>query len=142
MPDFGSHRTQVVIARAFIVAIVAITYWLSLSVEKQSVFAMGVWCFSGFASLFPLVFAAVYWRRLTAAGAAASVLTVVAAWCYFFHHSGHGANRAYTFDLQLAGETYSMMPVAPMFAASVFSLVVVSLLTRPPSEATLAKFFD
>ena len=32
---------------------------------------MGVWCFSGFASLFPLVFLALYWKRITAAGACA-----------------------------------------------------------------------
>ena len=37
-------------------------------------FTLGVWCFSGFASLFPLVFAAIYWRRVTKAGAIASVV--------------------------------------------------------------------
>ena len=137
-----SDRMKVVTARFFIVAIVAVTYWLSLHVEKQSVFALGVWCFSGFASLFPLVFAAVYWRRLTTAGAFASVLTVITTWCYLFYQSGYGENRGYTFDLQLFGETYSMMPVAPMFVASVLALVIVSLFTRPPSDTTLAKFFE
>jgi len=136
-----SDRTKIAIARAFIVVIVAVTYGLSL-LEPRSVFTMGVWCFSGFASLFPLVFAAIYWRRLTTAGAFASVLTVITTWCYLFYRSGYGEDRGYTFDLQLFGDTYSMMPVAPIFAASVVALVLVSLLTRPPSETTLAKFFD
>jgi hypothetical protein len=35
-----------------------------------------------------------------------------------------------------------MMPVAPIFAASTAALILVSLVTRPPSERTLAKFFD
>jgi hypothetical protein len=35
---------------------------------------------------------------------------------------------------------WGMMPVAIIFAASCLSLVVVSLLTKPPSESTLRKF--
>jgi solute:Na+ symporter, SSS family len=36
---------------------------------------------------------------------------------------------------------FGMMPVALIFAASVLTLVVVSLMTRPPSRATINKFF-
>jgi solute:Na+ symporter, SSS family len=127
-----SDPTTVVIARSFIVAIVALTYVLSLW-EPPGVFTLGVWCFSGFTGLFPLVVAALYWRRLTAAGGAASVLAMVVTWLWLFWKSDLGANPNYTF----AG----VMPVAVIFAAATFALVVVSLVTRPPSEATLDQFF-
>ena len=62
--DKYSDKQIVVIARIFIVAIVALTYAFSLF-EPRRVFTLGVWCFSGFSSLFPLIFASLYWKRMT-----------------------------------------------------------------------------
>ncbi len=62
--DRFNDKQQVMIARTFIILIVAVTYGLSLF-KPPSVFALGVWCFSGFSALFPLVVAALYWQRLT-----------------------------------------------------------------------------
>ncbi len=136
--DRFSDRQQVLITRVFIVAIVAITYLLVLMMGNlRSVFALGIWCFSGFASLFPLVFAAIYWRRLTLAGAYASLLATITVWTVLFWESGFGANR--TYSVMIAG--HETMPVATIFAASLVAMVGVSLLTRPPKEATLRKFF-
>lgn len=135
--DRFTDRQQVWIARGFIVAIVAVTYWLSLY-EPPSVFALGVWCFTGFASLFPLVLAALYWRRLTAAGAHASVIVMFAVWLYLFWESEFGKNRAYV--VNVAG--YETMPVLWTFLAATIALVGVSLLTQPPSDKTLRKFFS
>jgi SSS family solute:Na+ symporter len=130
--DRFSDRQTIWLARLFVVLVVAVTYTISLF-AKQGVFWLGIWCFTGFASLFPLVLAALYWRRLTAAGAYASVITMVGSWIYFFVQSGYGENAEY----RVAG----MMPVAPIMAAAAVALVLVSLVTRPPSAATLAKFF-
>ena len=66
-------RTKVLWARGFIVAIVAAVYLVFRWAEPRHVFTLGVWCFSGFTGLFPLVVAALYWRRTTKAGAMASV---------------------------------------------------------------------
>jgi SSS family solute:Na+ symporter len=134
--DRFTDQQQVWLARIFIVLIVAVTYILSL-LGYKSVFAMGVWCFSGFASLFPLVFAALYWKRLTAAGACAGVMATAASWFYFFREAEYGGNRTYTIDLM----GYEVMPVLAIFLCSLVAMVVVSLLTRTPSEATLARFF-
>ncbi len=134
--DRFSDRQQVLLTRGFIIAIVAITYACSLA-PPRSVFTIGIWCFSGFASLFPLVFAAVYWRGLTKWGAYAGVLATISAWIYFFKQAGWGANRSYTIDL--AG--YEVMPVAAIFLTSLVAMVGVSLVTKPPSEQTLRKFF-
>jgi SSS family solute:Na+ symporter len=131
--DRFSDKQVVLMARLFVIAIVAVTYILSLMGVRR-VFTLGVWCFSGFSSLFPLVFAAVYWRRLTKPGAYACVIAAIASWLYLFDQSGYGAQPWYSF--------LGMMPVATMVACSTAALVLVSLLTRPPSDATLAKFFQ
>jgi SSS family solute:Na+ symporter len=124
-------RQRVLLARGFIVLIVAATYLLSL-LEPRQVFVLGVWCFSGFGSLFPLVFASLYWRRVTKAGAIASVIVTALVWLLLFRESGYGADRTYLF--------LGMMPVATIFACSLLSLVGVSLVTKAPSAATLKKF--
>jgi SSS family solute:Na+ symporter len=130
--DRLTDRQRVVLGRVFVVVIVAATYALALT-RPGSVFALGVWCFSGFAALFPLVFAAVYWRRATKAGAMASVLATAVAWCWLFSKARFGADREFLF--------LGMMPVVTLVAVSTLALVVVSLLTRPPSPATVNKFF-
>ncbi|WP_442485452.1 sodium:solute symporter family protein [Aeoliella sp. SH292] len=127
-------------ARGFIVLIVALTYGFSLF-QPRGVFTLGVWCFSGFSSLFPLALAAVYWRGLTKAGAYASVLTAIATWVYLFWSSGFAADESYGVPIPIGGTTYEVMPVAIMFTASTLALVLVSLVTPKPSQATLNKFF-
>lgn len=96
--DKLTDRQTVWLARGFIVAIVAVTYAISLT-KPVSVFQMGVWCFSGYTGLFPLVIAALYWRRLTLYGAVASVLVSIGIWSYYFHDSGYGSDTQYTVDL-------------------------------------------
>ena len=131
-------RAKVRLARLFIIAIVAMTYGLSL-LRPPSVFALGVWCFSGFASLFPLVVAAVYWRRLTKWGALASVLATIGTWGYFFGQAVHravqvgnpGPIRTFTVDITIGGQTYETMPVATIFACS---LVTLCGAPHPPTE--------
>ena len=130
--DRFSDRQQIWIARSFIVAIVFITYLLGLF-EPRQVFTMGVWCFSGFASLFPLVFAALYWRRTTKAGAIASVAVTVIVWFILFKSSGFGSNPKFLI--------MDMMPVTFIFAASALTLIVGSLLTQAPSKKNNQKIF-
>jgi SSS family solute:Na+ symporter len=144
----GRDRRDIRLARGFIIAIVAVTYFLSL-LKPPSVFALGVWCFSGFSALFPLVLAALYWRGLTKAGAYASVLATIGAWAWFFSdavgraiEAGNPSPiRTYTVDVTIAGQTHETMPVLWIFLASTVALVVVSLVTKKPSEETMAKFF-
>ena len=136
-----TDQQQVWWARGFIILIVLVTYLIAL-LNPTSVFAMGIWCFSGFSALFPLVFAALYWRKLTKWGAYASILTTMVVWSIFFTLSGFGKNRAYTVDLHWGGEVYETMPVTWIVLASTIVLVGVSLVTKPPSEKRLAQFFN
>jgi SSS family solute:Na+ symporter len=140
-PGKFNDRQQVWIARAFIIGIVILTYFLSLA-NLTSVFTLGVWCFSGFSALFPLVFACVYWKRLTTAGAYACVIAVATTWIGFFYHAYSTSAtpndfRAYSVKI---GE-YETMPVFWMVMASTVAMVVVSLVTRPLDEEHLARFF-
>ena len=134
-----SDSAQVWIARTFVVLIVGVTYWLSLQ-GYRSVFVMGVWCFSGFSALFPLVFAALYWKRLTAAGAVSGILATIGSWLYLFQDSEWGGNRDYAIYLPF-GDGMAIMPVVAIMACSITAMVVTSIITQPPDEKTLKKFF-
>jgi SSS family solute:Na+ symporter len=130
--DRFNDKQKTLLGRLFVLFIVIVAFLLSLA-EPRSVFSLGVWCFSGFASLSPLVIAALYWKRATRAGAIASVLTTAVAWILLFRQAGWGANRSYLF--------LGMMPVATIFLCSASALVIVSLLTKPPSRTVLDRYF-
>lgn len=127
-----SDKQTILMARTFIVLIVAITYLFSL-MEVRRVFTLGVWTFSGFASLFPLIAGSLYWKRMTKFGAYACVLAAIGTWLWLFRESNYGEIPDYTY--------LGMQPVATMIACSTLALVVVSLVTPAPSQATLDKFF-
>jgi len=135
---FGEGRftdaQRMLIGRLFVLVIVVLTYVLAVLAQGTSVFSLAVWCFSGFASLFPLVFASLYWKRVTRNGAIASVIVATVVWVILFAQADWGANRRYLF--------LDMMPVATIFAASAIALVVVSLVTKPPSQAVLDRYFS
>ncbi len=140
--DTMSDRTIVLIARGFIVLIVLLSLLLSFTLfESSGVFALGVWCFSGFSALFPLVFASLYWKGLTKYGAYACILTVAVTWMYMFYKAGFGGGDEYTIPYTIGGVTYDTMPVATMIALSSLAMVIVSLVTPKPSKETLEKFF-
>jgi SSS family solute:Na+ symporter len=137
--DRFTDRQKVVIGRLFIVFIVAIVYGLSLFPQPH-IFDLGVWCFSGFASLFPLVLAAIYWRRVTRAGAIAAVLVMIATWSGLFYYGlflPHTGATSVEGDFLLLG----MMPVTFIFAATALTLWGVSMLTTPPPKEHVERFF-
>lgn len=140
-PDKFNDKQQIWVARAFIIGVVIVTYILSLA-NLTSVFTLGVWCFSGFSALFPLVFACVYWKRLTTAGAYACVVTVGVAWAGFFYHAYSTSatpDQFRAYSVKVGG--YETMPVFWMILASTTAMVLVSLATKPMDEKHLARFF-
>lgn len=137
--DRFTDRQKIWISRFFILGIVTITYLLALMLQENThVFDLGVWCFSGFASLFPLAFAAVYWRRVTRAGAYACLIVTVVVWSIFFYRDIIAEKpEGMEDELLVAG----MMPVTFIFLASAATLVIVSLVTKPLPRETTEKFF-
>ena len=141
-----SDRQQVMFTRFFIIGIVVLTYFLSLG-NVRSVFALGVWCFSGFTALFPIVVAALYWRGLSAAGAISGIFAAITSWCILFYQGSQvpieqGGLSKFVLKLPIGGESYEIMPVVAMMISSAVTMVLVSLCTAKPSEEKLAKFFD
>ena len=131
--DRLSERGQVLTGRLFVAALLAVALVVSLATSR-SIFDVGVWSLSGFAALFPIVVAALYWRRSTAAGVLASIATVAILWIVFFLDS-LGSRGEYT----VLGT--GLLPVVFLFSGAVVSLVVVSHLTSPPPESVLDRFF-
>ncbi|MEM9411546.1 MAG: sodium:solute symporter family protein, partial [Planctomycetota bacterium] len=129
-------------ARLFVVLIVGVTFVLSLF--PRAVFDLGLWSFSGFTGLFPLVFASIYWKRLTAAGAIASVIVAGGSWFYLFQKSEFGKNAKFVFPespIEMGPVVIPpMLSVTTIFVLSAITLVAVSWATKPPKEKTLRQF--
>ena len=130
--DRMSERGQVLAGRLFVVGILVVTYILSL-VTRPSIFKLGVWSFTGFAALFPLIVSALFWKRATRPGAYAGALTVAAGWLYFFVRDMQGVSAG----LGSSG----LMPVVVLLVACTVSLVSVSLMTQPPAADVMQRFF-
>lgn len=140
-----TDRQELLVARLFIIAIVAVTYLLSLA-EPRRVFTLGVWCFSGFSSLFPLILGALYWPRLTKGGAYACILAAAGSWLWLFAASNFAAEPNFTVNLPVplavdADGSWQLMPVAAMIGFASVALVTVSFVTKPPSQQTINRFF-
>ena len=137
-----SDQQQMWVARIFVVVVMAATWVISIAlIENTSVFGLAIWCFTGFSGLFPLVFAALYWRRLTAAGALSAVLTMAASWGFLFYKSGWGAIQDYSCRVTPFGFQVDIEPVAVVFVATTLSMVLTSLLTKAPDSRRLERFF-
>lgn len=122
---------RIQVSRAFMLLVAVAAYGLSL-INSKSVFELGVWCFSGFTGLLPIVIGALYWRRATAAGAMASLAVTVVTWTAFFANSlgGHGGEPL----------ALGVMPVTWVLLASTVAMVVVSLATKPPSDDVVRRY--
>jgi SSS family solute:Na+ symporter len=131
--DQMSEKNQVLVGRLFVGGILLLTFLISL-ITPTRIFGLAIWTFSSFASLAPILLAAIFWRRSTKAGAFTAVITVVILWVYFFSVGWNVPN--YT-----VGGT-GVMPVGVVLLASSVAVVMGSLLSRPPSDETLAQFFS
>ena len=126
------EQRQVQVGRLFVLLILGLTYLISL-VATPRIFGLGVWSFTGFAALLPVVLAALFWRRSTKHGVIAAVLGVAMLWAWFFAR-GWGRPGYTVADSGL-------MPVVVILAVAAGLLIVVSLLTQPPPREVVAQFF-
>jgi SSS family solute:Na+ symporter len=123
---FG-EAAHVTTGRVFVVLVTVVAYGIAL-IARPGIFALAVqYGFSGFAALSPLLVAALFWKRSTKWGALA-----VALWT---------AVATMVSGAMPAGWTvYGFLPVVPMVIGSSVLMVVISLLTKPPSEATIRRY--
>jgi SSS family solute:Na+ symporter len=152
------EKGSVYFARGFIILVTVLAYVIAL-VTPESIFELAVrFAFSGFAAMSPVMIAALFWKRSTKWGALASTLWV-AAWLaltwYLQRYSdpmipkpGQPPVQIFPglgdlFQRTIANVTiFGFLPVVPMVAGSAALMVVVSLVTRPPSRTTIDKYFS
>ena len=151
---FG-EAVQINTGRIFIVLITLVAYIVALR-APETIFELAIqYAFSGFAALSPLLIAALFWKGSTKWGALAVTLWValaVVAVALFQSTVPAPApgpslvfGRLGSFEVlsRTPGGTavFGFMPVVPMVIISALLMWIVSLTTRKPSQATIAKYF-
>ncbi len=151
------ERGSVFFARGFIILVTVIAYIIAL-LTPESIFELAVrFAFSGFAAMSPVMIAALFWKRSNKYGALASTLWV-AAWLaltwYLQHITDPTAPKpgqppllifpdlGHLFERSTAAVTvFGFLPVFPMVVGSAVLMILVSLVTPPPSKQTIDKYF-
>jgi SSS family solute:Na+ symporter len=149
---------SVFFARMFILVITVLAYLVALA-TPQSIFELAVrFAFSGFAAMSPVMIAALFWKRSTKWGALAATLWVAAMLLltgYLQRISDSIApkpGQALAVVLPALGNLFQRnpanllvwgyLPVVPMVLGSALWMFVISMVTRPPSAATIEKYFS
>jgi SSS family solute:Na+ symporter len=150
---FG-EEAQVKMGRAFVIVVTLVAYAIALW-APANIFSLATqYGFSGYAALSPLVFAAIFWKRSTKWGALAVALwaagsviataifqAVVAA-----PPPGQSLVAVSIGGLDVITRTgtgtavLGFAPVMPMVIVSVALMWIVSVLTKPPSAATIQRY--
>ena len=124
----ASNKQVLMVSRLMVVGLGLWALWQSLgttSVLKKSLYAYTIYS----AALTPVILAAFFWRRATAKGAVASIAAgtvVTVGWDWLTPH--------------LPAVVAARDAILPALVASLLCLFVVSLLTKPPTEAHLRPF--
>ena len=128
----ASNKEVLLISRAMVVLLGLWALYQGLhteSVLKKALYAYTIYS----AALTPVILAAFYWRRATASAAVASIFTgtfVTVFWDSAFIHTHLPAILA------------DRDAIFPALVASLLCLILVSLLTPPPTESHLRAFAD
>ena len=126
----ASNKRILIVSRLMVVLLGVWSLWQSLgtsSVLKKSLYAYTIYS----AALTPVILAAFFWRRATAAAAVSSIAAgtfVTVSWDSAFIHT------------HLPSVIAERDAIFPALLASLFCLVLVSLTTRRPTAAQLAPF--
>jgi SSS family solute:Na+ symporter len=151
---FGEH-VQVQTGRIFIILITIFAYAVALR-APETIFELAIqYAFSGYASLSPLLVAALFWKGSTKWGALAvtlwTALTVIAVAILQAVVPAPAPGPATVLwapgGIEMLSRTpggtavFGFMPVVPMVIVSALLMIVVSLVTQKPRETTLAKYF-
>jgi SSS family solute:Na+ symporter len=152
---FG-ESVQVQTGRVFVILLTVAAYAVALR-APETIFEIAIqYAFSGFAALSPLMVAALFWRGSTKWGALASTLWVaaaVAAVAAFQQVVPAAPPGPPTVFFSIGGteviartssgtSVFGFMPVVPMVLVSALLMIVVSLLTRKPSNETIGRYFS
>ena len=140
-------------ARAFIVVLTLVAYGVALKTDT-GIFELAIrYAFSGFAAMAPVMLAALFWKRSTKWGALASALYVAASLAFFgwLQHAYKPGTVIWSVggtpiisSIPIVGDIRVMgfMTVVPMVFGSALFMLIGSVLTNPPSRATIERYFS
>jgi Na+/proline symporter len=154
---FGEKGT-IIVGRTFIILANLAAYLIAL--RRPQIFELAVqYAFSGFASLAPVMIAALFWKRSTKWGALLAALWVAACIVLTAYLESHyrplkpivppvdihiwDLGTHWALFLNKAGQLrfFGWMTVVPMVIGSAVFMVIGSLLSSPPSSETLDRYF-
>ena len=146
---FG-ETAQVVTGRIFVIVLTIIAYIVALEFP-QPIFDLAVqYAFSGYSAMMPLLIGALFWRRSTKWGALASTLWTAASVLFIAIFQKVVPNPQIIwapFEIEVLSRTpggtavFGLLPVVPMVIISALLMIVVSLVTKRPSEKILDRYF-
>ena len=123
-----SSGRAVFLGRILLVVFSGIAFYIAL-LQPATIIEIAAFAFSGFSIMLPVMIAALYWPRTNSYGVCSALLVPAV----LLHLWYFGGLPEWT--------TFGFMPVVPSFFLSAFLVVVVSLLTPPPSPQQREKTF-
>ncbi len=108
------------------VALVAVIAWIIAGDPSSSVLSLVAYAWAGFGATFgPLILFSLYWERMTAAGAMAGIVA--------------GGSTVILWK-SMSGGIWDLYEIIPGFIVAASAIVLVSLITKPPSEEICKEF--
>ncbi|RSX52200.1 proline:sodium symporter PutP [Bifidobacterium goeldii] len=124
----ASDRQVMMVARATLVVMFLFGIWVAYD-QNSSIFQVVSYAWAGLGASFgPLMLCSLYWRRANRSGALAGML-VGAASVFIWHEF-----------IKPLGGVFAIYELLPAFILSLLAIVVVSLVTAPPSDEILNEF--
>lgn len=124
----ATDRQVMIVARLTLVAVLLFGIFVAID-ENSSIFGVVSYAWAGFGAAFgPLMLCSLYWRRANFQGALAGMLTgtvTVLVW--------HNL-------IKPLGGVFGVYELLPAFILSFAAIIIVSLLTKEPSEEVLHEF--
>ena len=124
-----SSKTNMLVARLTVVMVAVVGIFLAWD-PNSSVFYIVSFAWAGFGGAFgPIMLFSLFWKRVNKQGALAGML------------SGGIMVFVWKFLIRPLGGAWNIYELLPAFVVSSIAIVVISLLTAPPSEE-ICKEFD
>jgi sodium/proline symporter len=128
----ATDKQLLMLSRGAVLVIAVMAYFLALNPEN-SVMGLVSYAWAGLGAAFgPAILISLYWKRMTANGAVAGIITggaVVIIWGSFLKDK-----------LLVAADGTQVYELLPAFIISSIVIVVVSLLSKKPDEKVIADF--
>ena len=131
----ASNKELVFVSRLAVLAVAVVSIFMAMNTQSEFfkvVMKMVSFAWAGFGAAFgPLILLSLFWRRTNLAGAIAGMVTG-AATCFIW--------KFYLADCAATYPIFGLYELAPGFVLSFVVTVIVSLVTKKPTDEMIAEF--